>query len=125
MNYVIHTKDIVGSFRSDLLSMESLEFDIEDLLSVAVSVIFNGTANSISMTSDLSTLVTNSLIQLPAHAFLSEEDREVLRISMVSFCITLFQRIQAMHLLDQGKLVFNCLVDDDMVLSTYYPLTKS
>lgn len=111
-----------------MLGMESLDWNFDQLLSVSINTLLAARTRKspagIPMTYQVATNVTDALVSLPFVQNISTDDREVLRLAMLSFTDKMN------HYLDQyavtpsyyGHLRFNCLVDDDIVLSNHYPL---
>lgn len=129
MYVILPTQQIVRAFRENLLAMESLDWDLEQLITVVIGCLlsdkFDRNSNAIPMTYQTGQVITEALISLPMVTGLSEDDREVLRLAMIWFAENMDRCLIQHGVLDRhyGRLSFYQLVDDDIVLSTYHPLT--
>ena len=129
MYIILPTQQIVRSFRENLLAMESMDWDFEQLITVVIGSLlsdkFDRSANAIPMTYQTGQVITEALISLPMVTGLSEDDREVMRLAMIWFAENMDRCLMQHGILGNqyGRLGFYQLVDDDIVLSTYYPLT--
>jgi hypothetical protein len=108
--------------------MENLEWKFDQLISVATNTLLAArtrtTPAGIHMTYQIVANVTDALASLPFVKNISEDDREVLRLAMLSFTdkTNHYFNQYAVTKSRYGHLRFNCLVDDDIVLSNHYPL---